>query len=615
MMLKFIVRVLSFFILEKERRQAFCDKYYRSAEKGATSVLLKINVILLSFLIVNTKKRRAYRDKYFDKLNHNPSPAQQHPAPHPPAQTMMLSPVEQALCDFCLSKKSLVIYGTDRDAEQVSDIIVKITGGEGVINGFVVGDDEKHYGEYCERPVWNISAIPFPSSEAGIIVACPPEKRKSAIAALAVCSFLPEQIHIFNEPMWPLKEGDLQNVVEAARKDNKRIIILGANREGMEASRRLRGQNVEVAYYVSDVPFADTFDGKPLRSMYDLLFEDLRDKIVIITGRNHYDTLYDAGWGKLAAFLRAAHLDFNNSLLLSQPGKHVQLDVNVGSNIYRGEKQGIRIWGNWDEAKTRIITLGGSTSDAFFADYSDMYISWTEMLHRRLQNSVTDISVAGAGIVAYSSSQELLKLVRDIIPLRPSLVISFSGVNDFLKFSATENLPADSQERKNHHRRPFLAYSTERLFRGIHEAAIRGEINVDTGNVCYGVCNNYDAVTFWIDIMRMMYSMGLEFGFRFLGILQPNNVTYRSGEMREFHTWGRDVFEQRKMEYDRARKLVRNHSYLLDYTNIFNELDEDPYLDGAHVMPTGNRAIAEQVHKDILRMGLLDNFATPGGRI
>jgi hypothetical protein len=514
--------------------------------------------------------------------------------------------------NFYKNQNNIVIFGNSLEAVYASEMILlsKNCTQKNIFKGYIIFDGEKHYSEYCGYPIWNISNFPFRAEDVGVIIACSQQQYKYAVVKLIEHGFSIDKIYILEEHCRPLNENMLKNILIFVKNSNYKVIIHGANREGTELYCYLRNKNIPVLYFVTDIPFSDTFNGLPLRSIYDLIFENMEDKYVFVVGRYSASSLYELRWDKQSAFFTAENIQYHS--LLSHRGLYtdincnVHLDANLGSNNYRGEKQGLRIFGNWEAPEAiKIATLGGSTSDPFFADYSELYISWSEILFTRLQSFIPNIAIACGGIESYSSSQELLKFIRDIIPLKPNLVIDFSIVNDLYQYFMYKYELDGSDEKRNHHKRPFLSLTTERFYRFASENAILHNLTEDIRPVCFGIHDKRNAVEFWIDIMRTMYALGHEFGFKFLGILQPNAATYKYGDMHEFYTWANSTFTQRKDDFEFARKSIVGYQYILDYTKIFNDLDENPYMDGAHVQPHGNRTIAEHIHQDILRLGLL----------
>ncbi len=82
-----------------------------------------------------------------------------------------------------------------------------------------------------------------------------------------------------------------------------------------------------------------------------------------------------------------------------------------------------------DPRAYRILTLGGSTADTRY-DANN----WPGQLYDRLRASGQPVVLFNGGIVGYTTSQELFKLLRDGLLLQPDLVISVNGINDWGAF-------------------------------------------------------------------------------------------------------------------------------------------------------------------------------------
>ena len=75
------------------------------------------------------------------------------------------------------------------------------------------------------------------------------------------------------------------------------------------------------------------------------------------------------------------------------------------------------------------MITGGSTTDDTFSNQK----SWPSFLSKILKERKLSHVIYNGGIVGYNSSQELLKTIRDINILKPHIVISYSGINDFYR--------------------------------------------------------------------------------------------------------------------------------------------------------------------------------------
>lgn len=81
-----------------------------------------------------------------------------------------------------------------------------------------------------------------------------------------------------------------------------------------------------------------------------------------------------------------------------------------------------------ENAAIRILILGNSTSDA--AEYMGETKSWAEYLYEIFKNHGINVMIFVGAIGGYNVRQETLKLFRDIGTIHPTLVVSYSGIND-----------------------------------------------------------------------------------------------------------------------------------------------------------------------------------------
>src|SRR5262249_27994290 len=82
-----------------------------------------------------------------------------------------------------------------------------------------------------------------------------------------------------------------------------------------------------------------------------------------------------------------------------------------------------------------ILTLGGSTTAGV-----QFPNSWPEQLARMLKERNIPGTVINGAIGGYTSSQELLKLIRDGLEFQPNIVITLNGVNDALNYGLPGHL-------------------------------------------------------------------------------------------------------------------------------------------------------------------------------
>lgn len=108
-------------------------------------------------------------------------------------------------------------------------------------------------------------------------------------------------------------------------------------------------------------------------------------------------------------------------------GMMMSCPVAVNSLGFRGPEFSIR-----DTKVFRIVALGESTTFGMTIEPGDR--PWPEMLQEiirtRLKTS-RPVQVINAGVPAYILTQNLWRMPREILPLRPDLIISYHGANGF----------------------------------------------------------------------------------------------------------------------------------------------------------------------------------------
>ena len=183
------------------------------------------------------------------------------------------------------------------------------------------------------------------------------------------------------------------------------------------------------------------------------------------------------------------------------------------------------------------------------------------------------LELYAGGVSGYNSSQECLKLLRDGLGLKPDLVISYSGVNDYLA-------------RKYEKGHPYVLSYMNDLINEALKSTHYSENHVRLTHLVAGVEDNRSKACVWMENERKMHGLCREFGIPFLGYLQPHN--YDDDEVYSFY--GEVETDLRKKEYE----------WLINISHIFDN-DKTVYMDGCHVYERGNRIIAKCMLPDIMK--------------
>ena len=345
----------------------------------------------------------------------------------------------------------------------------------------------------------------------------------------------------------------------------KKIIVFGAGSGGQT-----------VFYTVDNARAGTSFCGLPVKSPYDLLHEDSSLILVIIGACRDSDAAEMKTQLEGMGLNEGIHFEFSRLGELYAPLDYV--DPHLGYNRM-DDLMGFKVFGIPDPGAKKIVILGGSTSDHSFGGFK----SWPEALHGALIQKGESAVIYNGAIAGYTSGQNLLKLVRDVMPLCPDIVISFEGINDAV------------QGRVSGHPlvHPYAASTFEVMFQATSKNSI--SINQELKGITFGVPDPIGKVQAWMRNLRAMNAVCREFGIRFFPFLQPNSfvdpaaITQSSNDDAQIETI--------REFYREATKMAANSGFVTDATAALNGI-ADAYFDFVHYSANGAEALAEYVlHK------------------
>ena len=371
--------------------------------------------------------------------------------------------------------------------------------------------------------------------------------------------------------MFNLLERDLLQIIDCVK--NKKVVVYGADICVRDVIQKLQCLDIEVSYCVDD-KLDDVQVSLEVKDVFSLFLEK-DDFYVLIAKENREDC---------AKILEGIGLkfytDFNS---INRAGflmrfNESPLDVNLGYGMQM-EKHGIKIYGNKEKAKNVIAILGGSTSDPCHYPWK----SWGECLWELTKE---EYAVVVGAVAGYDSSQEVIKLLRDIIPLKPDLIISYSGVNDTMY----------NQSYINNYQK-YLFNVLEQLKPGDKWGICKKD-----GRVCYGVKNEITYAERWVSSQRIMHAIAGEFGISYKAFFQPTLYTKRRGiRDEELYYYSDSLDMKKRIKYtQQVRELIKENKfdYIEDATGWLDDYD-GLFFDFAHVKEQGNRYIAEKVYRYI----------------
>ena len=362
----------------------------------------------------------------------------------------------------------------------------------------------------------------------------------------------------------------------------KKIYVYGVGKVEREFVKYLKLLDYDFAGFLADEINTVEAQGYPVKYVEEILFEE-----------NFYVWMYDrekaCKMNELGlTYFRDYYVrDFRFDVTMNQK---TILDINLGNNYLSSESRypGVLVYGSEKDEDYKIAVLGGSTTDGTMYPFQ----SWPRLLYEELGKD--NITVYNGGVCSYTSSQELIKLLRDILPLKPDMVIVYDGYND-LAFRSYDQYP-------------FSFLYLEKIFEYAKSHLELGEDTVCTdekgASICRGIETKGDRFSNWLSNMQNMYAVTKERNICFFSFCQPTLYS-----RKEKSPWEKNVllsmesstisFFMREAFRDYMAKMRTRPGYIYDLSYLFDR-EEDVYMDVCHVWENGNRIIAKEIKQIIL---------------
>lgn len=276
--------------------------------------------------------------------------------------------------------------------------------------------------------------------------------------------------------------------------------------------------------------------------------------------------------------------------------KMQMLDINLGFTYAVSDLHpGIKVIGENKITDYKIAVLGGSTTDGYLYSIK----SWPDFLYEKLKRH-KDMTIYNAGKGFYTSFQELIKFIRDLLPLKPDMVLVYDGWNDI-----------------RHEKYGFLEHRyISNIFNYFSQSKNDFDlIGFKRNEISTGLPQSMEAFDKWILKIKIMNAIAGMQGIKLCVFIQPSIFTKRMLSKKE--KWlalyadytlengeNEELSDQVERFYQKARAFNVNgeYPYIYDLTNIFDETDEDIFMDYCHVFERGNEIIANEIYARICDM-------------
>lgn len=379
--------------------------------------------------------------------------------------------------------------------------------------------------------------------------------------------------------------------------NNKKIIIYGTVNKFLSIYNYFRVLSLEsciIGFVNEGTPYKTSLPvNVEVLSIYDLLY--YKDYACIILASNNNHACYNIDRVcKMTTFIWNFDIAKKADII----------DPLLGYSR-SGDLEGYVVHKHCDESKEflKIMITGGSTTDDTFSNQR----SWPSFLSAILKERKISHVIYNGGIVGYNSSQELLKTIRDINILKPHIVISYSGINDFYRGTNDFIHPYTSL-----HISKNIIPIIEKDIDTVEEKYTNSDMCSPT-RIGYGLesCNSGGLI--WYNNMTRMRAISVNENASFYGILQP---TVFSGDYLLDSVLDKYIRLQHSQEalniieenIKIAQRLIVDKKDIYSFENIF-KYKKDIFYDHCHCSEIGNYMIAKEVFKLLTNNEYFRNFS------
>lgn len=322
--------------------------------------------------------------------------------------------------------------------------------------------------------------------------------------------------------------------------------------------------------------------------IFDLMYSDIEDQIIFIALFEHDSIskmLVELGLKQTQHFVH-----IGNSFSGNVTKDYFGFDWFLGNTFIGKEKKGkeeqtcygFYTHGNLENCQKRIVLLGNSATDPFFYPQK----SWPEMFWEECNRQQVNVVIYNGAVTDYSSSNEVIKLFRDVLLLKPDIVVSYSGIIDFREYV------------------PEYPYINLNLMRTSHKWESENK-----KEVIFGIRDYRPAYERWLNNEKIMKQICEINGITFFGVLQPWIGSDDGDGSEKLQIWSdyywQVAFPQFAQYIENAKEFkkriqadIKENEWLYDFTNIFSEIDDaDIYYDSIHVNEAGNLMVAKMFSK------------------
>ncbi len=261
--------------------------------------------------------------------------------------------------------------------------------------------------------------------------------------------------------------------------------------------------------------------------------------------------------------------------------RDTSLDPTMGYSTKSDNVYGCRFLGKNHKSDYRIAVNGASLVD----ETSFEWKLWPQLLYESLMEKEKQVSFLLCATYGHTTSQCLLKLLRDILPLKPDMVI------DYLSF---ENDCCYGERIKT----PFVTGYQKKIL-SLVKNQVKDKWEAKKANtICWGNTAGKRTSDVILDNIFMSRLLCESYGIRYICVFPPSITTQRVRALPDIELqWAYDRYGrisrkvyaeiEEKMSDEIKECIVDARSWMDEYEGMF--------YDQFHMKETGNRIIADKM--------------------
>lgn len=260
---------------------------------------------------------------------------------------------------------------------------------------------------------------------------------------------------------------------------------------------------------------------------------------------------------------------------------HNSLDPTIGYGSAAYDEKGVTIRGDINSAGLKIGIIGASLADETYFDKK----IWTQFLYEQMLSEGENIAEILGASYGYTTSQCVLKLLRDVIPYKPNIVLDYCPVENDSFYGESVTAPYIVGYQKK-----MMSLLKGRLKDRFEEKTIH--------TFSYGVQIERRTSEVILDNMRVKKAICDVYGIQYICVFPPSCVTKKvlSENDRSLQwCWEKNGIVTRKVYAEIEKNIEDGLAQRVVDARGWVDEEEGAFYDQFHMYERGNQIVAERL--------------------